>query len=356
MRDILSDIDRWRQNGESIALATVVQTWGSSPRRVGAKMALTQAGKIAGSVSGGCVENAVFEAGLECLTGHQARLLHFGVADDTAWGLGLACGGSLDVFVKPLDPVFFRSLRAAWRDEHQAVLFTIIRGPADMLGRELLVRQDGHTSGTLGNKWDHKALQLAHEILLEGTSSRRFMLDEAVEVFLEVISPPPTLIVLGGVHIAIPLTSLAKTLDYRTVVIDPRRAWGNAERFPQVDQLVQAWPEEAFKQVHLTGSTAIAVLTHDPKLDDLALQTALRSPAFYIGALGSRATQAKRRERLLQAGLTEAQLGRLHAPIGIGIGAETPEEIALAIMAEVVDAHRRSRVEVNADAELHQTA
>jgi xanthine dehydrogenase accessory factor len=172
-------------------------------------------------------------------------------------------------------------------------------------------------------------------------------LTESVDLFLELISPPTTLIVLGGVHIAIPLTSLAKTLGYRTVVIDPRRAWGNAERFPNVDQLIQVWPEEAFSQVQITASTAVATLTHDPKLDDLGLKAALASDAFYVGALGSRATQAKRRNRLLQAGLTESQLSRLHAPIGIRISAETPEEIALSIMAEIVDAQRQARIEGN---------
>jgi xanthine dehydrogenase accessory factor len=356
MRDILSEIERWHQGGESIALATVTQTWGSSPRRVGAKMALTLDGKIAGSVSGGCVENEVLEAGIDSLRTYKARLLHFGVADDDAWAIGLACGGSLDVFVKPLDPVFFRTLRTAWLGANPAVLLTIIRGPAEVLGREILLLQDGYASGTLGPEWDQKALQLGRQALLDGTSSHCFMLTESVDVFLEFISPPPTLIVLGGVHIAIPLTSLAKTLGYHTVVIDPRHAWGNAERFPNVDQLVQAWPEEAFRQVGLTASTAVAMLTHDPKLDDLGLKAALESEAFYVGALGSRTTQAKRRARLLQAGLTETQLSRLHAPIGFGIAAETPEEIALAIMAEVVDAHRRPRMEVNKAAENHKTA
>jgi len=149
------------------------------------------------------------------------------------------------------------------------------------------------------------------------------------------------LVMIGGVHIAIALTSLAKTLGYQTVVIDPRKAWGNKERFPNVGQLIQAWPEEAFEQIDITSSTAVATLTHDPKLDDPALKVALSSSAFYVGALGSMSTQAKRRERLLREGLAESQLDRLHGPIGLDIGAQSPEEIALAIMAEVVEAHRR---------------
>ena len=343
MRDILLEIQGWHQNGQTIALATVVQTWGSSPRRVGAKMAITQDGKFAGSVSGGCVENAVVEAGIDCLRTHQSQLLHFGIADEDAWAVGLACGGSLDVFVAPLDPVLFPTLRSAWLREHHAATVTILRGPAEVLGRQLLYEEDRNTSGGLAAELDPKAIQLARQALLQRATSRRMMLTETVEVFLEVIAPPPTLIVVGGVHIAIPLTHFAKTLGYRTVVIDPRRAWANAERFPDVDQLIQAWPDEAFERVGLTGSTAVAMLTHDPKLDDMGLKIALASDAFYVGALGSRTTQARRRERLLKAGSTEAQLAGLHAPIGIGIAAETPEEIALAVMAEVVDAYRRSR-------------
>jgi xanthine dehydrogenase accessory factor len=167
------------------------------------------------------------------------------------------------------------------------------------------------------------------------------MLNDDVEVFVEVILPPPTLIAVGGVHITVALMALAKTLGYRTVVIDPRSAFGNQERFPNVDQLIQQWPQEAFEQIPITRSTAIAMLTHDPKLDDPALKIALSSPAFYVGALGSKTTQAKRRQRLLDEGLTESQLDRLHGPIGLRIGAGTPEEIGLSIMAEIVAARNR---------------
>jgi len=341
MRDILPDLDRWREDRKSIALATVVQTWGSSPRRAGAKMALTRDGKITGSVSGGCVEAAVFEAGVEVLKSNIPQLLHFGVADETAWEVGLACGGSIDIFVKPLDSDFFSELHSVLVDEHQAVVVTVVRGPNDLLGREILLKDDGNVTGTLNDELDANALNLARETLAQGVS-RRAMLNEAVEVFLEVILPPPTIIAVGGVHITIALMALAKTLGYRTVVIDPRQAFGNAERFPNVDQLIQAWPQEAFQQVQITRSTAIALLTHDPKLDDPALKIALSSPAFYVGALGSRTTQMKRRQRLQDEGLTEAQLDRLHGPIGLEIGAGTPEEIALAIMAEIVAARNKA--------------
>jgi len=343
MRDILSDLDNWHaDDNQSIAIATVIQTWGSSPRRAGAKMAITPDGKITGSVSGGCVEGAVFESGVEVLKSNKPQLLHFGVADETAWEVGLACGGSIDIFVKPLEPNFFKSLRSVLLEEQTAVIVTVVRGPDDLLGREILVHDDGNVLGTISNELDERVLNVARETLARGISER-VMLSDSIEVFLEVSLPPPTLIAVGGVHITIALMALAKTLGYRTVVIDPRSAFGSEARFPHVDQLIQLWPDEAFQQVPPNRSTAIAMLTHDPKLDDPALKIALPSPAFYVGALGSKTTQAKRRQRLLDDGLTEAQVNRLHGPIGLEIGAGTPEEIAMSIMAEIVSARNDAK-------------
>ena len=343
MRDILPDLNNWATDeGQSIALATVIQTWGSSPRRAGAKMAITPDGRITGSVSGGCVEGAVFDAGVEVLKSNTPQLLHFGVADETAWEVGLACGGSIDIFVKPLHIEFFKVLRSVLVEERPAAVLTVVRAPDELMGRELLVKEDGNVVGSLGDLKE-QAVRLAKETLLQG-SSRRANLSEDVEVFIEVILPPPTLIAVGGVHITIALVSLAKTLGYRTIVVDPRSAFGSQERFPHVDQLVQSWPEEAFQKIPLTRSTAIAMLTHDPKLDDPALKIALPSPAFYVGALGSKTTQAKRRQRLLDEGVTEAQLERLHGPIGLKIGASTPEEIAMSIMAEIVAARNHGEI------------
>ena len=342
MRDILPDLNNWSlDDDQSIALATVIETWGSSPRRAGAKMAITPDGRITGSVSGGCVEGAVFDAGVQVLNSNTPQLLHFGVADETAWEVGLACGGSIDIFVKPLDKEFFRSLRSVLVEERAAVVLTVVRGPNDLLGREMLIKEDGNVIGSIREDLDERAMRLAKETLLLG-SSRRAKLNEDIEVFIEVILPPPTLIVVGGVHITIALVSLAKTLGYRTIVVDPRSAFGSQERFPYVDQLIQSWPEEAFQEIPLTRSTAIAMLTHDPKLDDPALKIALPGPAFYVGALGSKTTQAKRRQRLLDEGVTEAQLDRLHGPIGLKIGAGTPEEIAMSIMAEIVAARNNA--------------
>jgi xanthine dehydrogenase accessory factor len=220
-----------------------------------------------------------------------------------------------------------------------------------LLGREQLIYEQGVSPGWLGNYWNGQIDKLVSKVISQGTS-QRVALDDEIELFLEPILPPPTLIVVGGVHIAMAVTSVAKIVGYRTVVIDPRKAWGNVERFPNVDRLIQAWPEDAFQKIKVTRSTAVVTLTHDPKLDDPALMIALSSPAFYVGTLGSRTTQAKRRERLLNAGLTSSQLDRLHGPIGLDINAQTPEEIALAIMAEVVDVHRKQKkapAEIEAD-------
>jgi xanthine dehydrogenase accessory factor len=201
----------------------------------------------------------------------------------------------------------------------------------------MLVRDDGTVTGSINYEIDQQVLDAAR-VALAQSASHRAQLSEAVEVFMEVIAPPPTLIAVGGVHITVALMSLAKTLGYRTVVVDPRSAFGNEERFPNVDQLIALWPDEAFQKINITRSTAIAMLTHDPKLDDPALKIALPSPAFYVGALGSKTTQSKRRQRLLDDGLNDAQLNRLHGPIGLEIGAVTPEEIAMSIMAEIVAA------------------
>ena len=349
MRDILSDLDRWNSDHEPIALATVIQTWGSSPRQPGAKMGMVAGNRLTGSVSGGCVEGAVYETGMEVLVSRKPQLLHFGVADETAWEVGLACGGSIDVFVKPLDSTLFTAISAALKDEQAFALATVVAGPENLLGNEIMVRADGSSVGQIGEPFAGVATEAARAALTSGQAQRITLpppsvkdpmggVGGGIDLFIESNWPSPTLIIVGGVHIAIALAALAKTLGYKTILIDPRTAFGSEERFPQVDQLIRAWPDEALSQLTITHSTAVAMLTHDPKLDDPALMIALPSQAFYIGALGSKKTQEKRRERLLAAGLTEAQLNRIFGPIGLRLGARAPEEIALSVMAEIVAA------------------
>ncbi|MCL4267818.1 MAG: XdhC family protein [Anaerolineae bacterium] len=338
MQEVISDINKWQAENQPIALATVVQTWGSAPRKEGAKMAVTPDGRMAGSVSGGCVEGAVFEEAVAALENGKPKLLHFGVADETAWDVGLACGGTIEIFVEALDVNAYTLMHELITQDKAGASITIIRGPEGTVGQKLTVARDGRTLGTLGPDLD--ALALAAEKKLQ--SPQRVQLTDEVEVFVDTVRPSPTLIMVGGVHIAVALTQYAKVLGFQTIVIDPRRAFGSEARFPHVDKLIQAWPKKAFAEVEVTPETAVALLTHDPKIDDPALEVVLRSPAFYVGALGSSKTHAKRVARLQEMGITAEQISRIHAPIGLSIAAVTPEEIALSVMAEIVKAYRDS--------------
>ncbi len=342
MREVAADVGRWQKDGEAVALATVVTTWGSAPRGVGSKMALTPSGKIAGSVSGGCVEGAVYSAGVETLESGRAQLLSFGVADETAWEVGLACGGHIDVFVASLDRQTFETV-SAWEEQDQSgAVISVIQGPDSHLGRKILLRRRDEYYGSIDPLLDEAIIARGVEAIATGHPARAAVKAEALqlELFIDTVMPQPTLIMVGGAHIAIALATIASVVGYRTIVVDPRRAFGSAERFPHVDRLVQAWPGEAFKELKVTGSTAVAMLSHDPKIDDPALKSVLPSPAFYIGALGSTRTHAKRRKRLLESGMDQELIERIASPIGLDINARTPEEIAVAVMAEIIAARR----------------
>ena len=334
MRDVLPDDRPLARRGRAVALATVVRTWGSAPRAVGREDGDHRGGGIAGSVSGGCVEGAVVEAGAGVLASGRPRLLHFGVADDTAWEVGLACGGMIEVFVEPLDAAaFYDALRAGAAGRAACRAGDRGEGPDELLGRKLLLRHDGRVEGSIPRAWTSRRSRdaarrarrrpLAPRRAASGPNAGREPLVDACRARRRRCDR------VAASTSRSPSTALAQTLGYRTVVVDPRQAFGNAERFPHADRVVQAWPDEALGEIGLNAATAVAVLTHDPKLDDPALREALPSPAFYVGALGSKATQEKRRRRLLEAGLSEAQLARLHAPIGLELGGRSPEEIAL---------------------------
>ncbi len=343
MQEILTEIAEWQAQGQPVVLATVTDTWGSAPRRPGAKLAFTPAGQIAGSVSGGCVEGEVITQGQEALEAGEARLLHFGVADETAWSVGLACGGKLEVFVAPLTPDALAATQRWLSAGEPGAVVSVIDGPAELIGRQLLVDENGVT-GSLGPATE-AAAAVARGALAAGESERLVLESEQgpLTLFVDTIAPPTALLAVGGGHVTVALTRLAGVMGYETIVVDPRRAFASAERFPHVDRLIGAWPKQAFSELKITPSTAIVVLSHDPKIDDPALRLALESDAFYIGALGSRRTHAQRRERLLQAGVPEDELDRIFAPIGLDLGAQTPEEIALAVMAEIVAVRRHRR-------------
>jgi xanthine dehydrogenase accessory factor len=350
VKDIVPDVSQWLSQGRQVAVATVIDTWGSSPRAVGANMAIDEEGNIVGSVSGGCVEGAVVELSQQVMASEAAQHVHFGVSDETAWQVGLACGGEIDVFVEPLAAEHFEFAQQAIADELPVASLTIVDGSPEWLGRKLSAR--GNQGEQVLSDWqdkglEQKALELIRQGIRQGRSSRQTLIGpekhaQKLAAFIEVVPPSPNLIMVGGVHIAVALTAYAKVLGYRTIVIDPRRAFGTQERFPQVDKLFSEWPQQAFESLDLNTSTAVAVLTHDPKIDDPALQIALPSPAYYVGVLGSRRTHEKRLKRLRQAGMSQELLDRLHAPIGLDISAQTPEEIALSVMAEIVKVRRQA--------------
>ena len=340
MREALKALQAWTQAGQPAALATVVRTWGSAPRRPGAKMAVSQAGEMAGSVSGGCVEAAVVEEAERVLQSGTPQLLRFDVADDVAWEVGLTCGGRLEVFVEPVgsNDAVIQALAKALDGEQPGVRAVVVRGPEELLGQSALIWPDGEVLGALDPSLAEGVRVHLRDSAGSGSAETWISAhrDGEVELLLDPVLPPATLVIVGAVHIAMALTRLAKVLGFRVVVIDPRRRFATSERFPEADALLIQWPDEGLRGAGLNPRSAVAVLSHDPKLDDPALLAALRSPAGYVGALGSRRTNARRRGRLLEAGLTEAELERLHAPIGLDLGEDSPEEIALSILAEVV--------------------
>ncbi len=346
MRDIASDVQRWQATGQRIALATVVSVAGSAPRGVGAMLAISESGEISGSVSGGCVEPAVIEEGLRAIRSGRPRLLQFGITEEqNVEQIGLSCGGEIRVFVERLGPVDEQLIHALTAGEPVA-LATVIGGTApQLIGRKVLLRENGEVTGDLGEP----ALQAmvvddAADMLPRGESGTRTHHTEVwqAEVYLGAYPPPPTLIIVGAGHISIPLTRIARVLGYHVIVVDAREAFATRERLPDADELLVEWPDEALARLPLTSATAIAVLTHDNKFDVPALRVAVGSPAGYVGAVGSRGTRAERDERLRAEGVTDEQIARIHGPIGLDIGARTPEEIALAIMAQII-ATRRGR-------------
>lgn len=333
MRDLLPEYDRLQANGP-IGRAVVTGVWGSAPRGPGACLVATASGAMAGSVSGGCVEGATVEAIVEAVRTQAPRTITWTVSHEQAWEVGLACGGTIQVLVEP-------KVRPEWLDaartEAGHVLATVIAGPG--LGSALLIGEDG-TARPLddfppGIMTEAREAALAALGALQSRTTSIGTGTEARELFLEVLPRRPVLFLIGGVHIAAELTRLARPLGYRIVVADGREGFLTRERFPDADTLLLDWPAEAFAKVEVTGATAICVLSHDPKFDEPALELALRSPAGYIGAIGSRKTQAERRARLLREGFSAGEVARLHGPIGLDLGGREPAEIALAILAEI---------------------
>jgi xanthine dehydrogenase accessory factor len=349
MRDVLRELDEWTARGDRVAVATVLAARRSAPRPPGAKLAVNADGRIAGGVSGGCVEGAVVEIAHQIFDGATPALQHYGIADADAWEVGLPCGGEIDVWVQEYRPGRFAEIaRAGGR----AVEVTAIAGASP--GAKLVVEADGARSGSLGApELDDEAARVAGELLWSEECELRGSL------FFDVTAPAPRLIVFGAVDIARPLCTLARTAGFEPYVVDPRARFASAERFPDAERVLVAWPDEAFGALGgIDPATSIVVLTHDPKLDDAALEIALRSPARFVGAMGSRRAQERRRERLAGVGLSEEELARLSAPLGLDLGGITAGETALSVLAEVVAArhgHSGGRLSV-AQGRIHEVA
>jgi xanthine dehydrogenase accessory factor len=302
MREVLDELSQWTRDGEEIAIATVVETWGSSPRPLGSKMIVTRSGKMAGSVSNGCIEGAVFEEAQKVLKTGEPKIAAFGVSDDVAFGVGLACGGHIEVYIQPLNDTHKQLVAMLNRDEPGTLRTNLANGETEIsrgaaAGSEL-ARRDG-------------------------------------DAFVEPFRRPAHLVIIGAIHIAIPLHRLAKLMGYRVTVIDARAKFATKDRFPDADEIIVAWPDEAMAKIAVDPSTYVVILTHDPKFDIPALRSVLRKDAGYIGAIGSRKTNQNRFDALRQEGFSEDDLAVVHGPIGLDLGSRGADETALGILAEM---------------------
>jgi xanthine dehydrogenase accessory factor len=302
MREVLDELIEWTKAGEDIVIATVIETWGSSPRPLGSKMLVTRSGKMAGSVSNGCIEGAVFEEAQNVLKSREPKVAAFGVTDDVAFEVGLACGGHIEVFVQPLGPVHEQLIKMLQRNEPATLRTNLVTGDAE---------------------------------LVTGTPSGAELARREGNLFEEPFRRPAHLIIVGAIHIAIPLHRLAKLLGYHVTVVDARAKFATKERFPDADELIVAWPDEAMARLTIDNSSYVVILTHDPKFDLPALRSVLAKEAGYIGAIGSRKTNQNRFDALRSEGFTEEQLSFVHGPIGLDLGSRGAEETALGILAEI---------------------
>lgn len=309
-QDILIEAERWTRAGRAVAIATVVETWGSAPRPVGSHLVIDEAGNFLGSVSGGCVEGEVVTQAQEAILTRSQHLLEFGIADETAWRAGLSCGGNIKVYVRRLDAGFVGAINVQRAARRPCAVVTNLSSGAE----RLVCSSD-----------------LASDPLASAIAARLGQRESGVEQcdgereFITVYAPPVRLIVVGAVHIAQSLGPMAQLAGFETIMVDPRTAFATPERFPGA-QIIAEWPQDALASVGLNSATAIVLLTHEPRIDDEALVAALNANCFYIGALGSRKTHARRIDRMRAAGFGVAAIERIHAPVGLDIGAKSPRK------------------------------
>ncbi len=308
-KPIWQTIKLWHEAGREIALATVVDTWGSSPRAAGSMMIVDEGGAIEGSVSGGCIEGAVIQAGQDVMTSKTPQILDFSVSNDQAWEVGLSCGGRVRVMVEPIEA------KLPFMDKILSAICPVMLITDCLSGKTSFAECGASEKSRLQDK--------------DGTLT-----------FHQILEPPLKLFIIGAVHITQAMVKIAQSLDITTLVIDPRTTFASEARFSGIE-LSTDWPDEALAAQEITSAAAIVTLTHDPKLDDPALEIALKSKAFYIASLGSRKTHAARTARLLAKGFSETEIARIHGPAGLSLGAKTPAEIALSVMAEMIGLYRR---------------
>ncbi|MEU1271409.1 XdhC family protein [Streptomyces sp. NPDC005799] len=349
MLDIAEELNRWVEQGRDVAVATVVAVGGSAPRLPGAALAVDADGTAIGSVSGGCVEGAVYELCEQALRDGETVLERFGYSDDDAFAVGLTCGGVIDILVTPVRagdparPVVASALAAAGRGE-AAALARVVSGPAELLGRALLVRSDGSHEGGFGAhpELDRTVVAEASAFLDAGRTGTLEIGEQGsrcgapLTVLIESSVPPPQMIVFGAIDFASALVRIGKFLGYHVTVCDARPVFATRARFPEADEIVVEWPHVYLERTAVDGRSVLCVLTHDAKFDVPLLRLALRLPVAYVGAMGSRRTHLDRNRRLREVGVSDVELARLRSPIGLDLGARTPEETALSIAAEIV--------------------
>jgi xanthine dehydrogenase accessory factor len=352
MRELIPTIQNWLASGKKIALATVIKVEGSSPRPVGAKLIVSSEGKLFGSVSGGCVEGSVIEEALQCLQSGKPKILHYGIDNSNPWSVGLACGGKIDVFIEPLfsstlkdgfSNSFFEKIMELLKENQPFVLATFITGNLQGI-KGLFSNETWGTDDSIHHWLNYFPIRDMKELIKSGKPhfvDIEFESSQPTKVFLEPVLPQARMVIIGAVHIAAALVNFAHELGYRTIVVDPRSAFLTHERFPQADELIHAWPQDCLPKLNLVHSDCVAVVSHDEKIDVPALMESLKSPVRYIGLLGSLKTRKERFVVLKTEGVTNQELERIHAPIGINIGALEPEEIALSIIAEIISGQRK---------------
>ncbi|WP_149184588.1 XdhC family protein [Streptomyces sp. TRM49041] len=344
MLDIAEELGRWAEQGRDFAVATVVAVTGSAPRLPGAALAVDRDGTAIGSVSGGCVEGAVYDLCRQAIEDGETVLERFGYSDEDAFAVGLTCGGAIDVLIAPVRGGVYPAALAAAAGGEAAALARVTDGPAELMGTALLVRADGSYEGGLGGhpELDRTAAAEARALLDAGrTGTVTIGADgsrcgQPLTLLVESSVPPPRMIVFGAVDFASALVRVGKFLGYHVTVCDARPVFATATRFPDADEIVVGWPHEYLDSTQVDTRTVLCVLTHDAKFDVPLLRLALRLPVAYVGAMGSRRTHEDRNRRLREVGVTELELARLRSPIGLDLGARTPEETALSIGAEIV--------------------